>query len=143
MIRVLLIAALAAGAAIGSAQPASADDRWVDTSTPGLQFGVVTNQSCNNWRRFTYGVSPSGKPMACVSFDGERSGQWSDSASVVGVRRVGGTLPGSRPSPRRGVGPDTGRQTYVVRWPARLRGAAQRQPRVEAGCDGARIASST
>jgi hypothetical protein len=89
MIRVLLIAALAAGAAIGSAQPASADDRWVDTSTPGLQFGVVTNQSCNNWRRFTYGVNPSGKPMACVSFDGERSGQWSDSTSVVGVRRVG------------------------------------------------------
>jgi hypothetical protein len=69
--------------------PASADDRWVDKSTPGLQFDVTTNQPCTNWVRYTYGVNPAGKPMACVSFDGGRTGKWSDSASVVGVRQVG------------------------------------------------------
>jgi hypothetical protein len=86
----MLSAAIAAAAlALFAAQPANADDRWVDKSTPGLQFGVTTNQPCKNWTRYTYGVNPNGKPMACVSFDGGRTGLWSDSASVVGVRQVG------------------------------------------------------
>lgn len=76
-------------AALGLAGPAHADDRWVERSTPGLQFGVVTSQPCGNWMRYTYGVNPSGKPMACVSFDSGQSGLWSDSSSVVGVRQVG------------------------------------------------------
>jgi hypothetical protein len=89
MIRVLSAAIAAAGLALFAAQPAHADDRWVDMSTPGLQLGVTTTQRCQNWTRYTYGVNPTGKPMACVSFDGGHTGLWSDSASVVGVRQVG------------------------------------------------------
>lgn len=78
---------------------------------PACSLGVAEAQSCNNWERYAYGWSPDGQVIACVSFDGGRTGMWSSSATLVGgatdwramlgdlrpLRRRAGPSPDGRP----------------------------------------------
>jgi hypothetical protein len=54
---------------------------------PGMHDGV-TRQPRPSWTQYPYGFDPNGKFLACVSFDG-KSGVWTPSATVAGVKQVG------------------------------------------------------
>jgi hypothetical protein len=86
MIRAVLLTAVAASgihmAAIAGAEPP-------DAAVPGMHSGAVETQPCNNRERYAYGWSPDGQVMACVSFDGGRTGMWASSATLVGVQQIG------------------------------------------------------
>jgi hypothetical protein len=85
MIRAFLVGAVTVSIAVGLAAPAASDPDPV----PGMQHGVVESEPCANWERFTYGWSPDGDFMACVSFDSGKTGLWSKAVPVVGVREPG------------------------------------------------------
>jgi hypothetical protein len=72
---------------VGVIAPAAADD--LSDPVPGMQHGVVEGQPCSNWQRFPFGVNPNGDYMACVSFDGGKTGDWAKSVAPVGVREPG------------------------------------------------------
>ncbi|MDT5095312.1 MAG: hypothetical protein QOH60_4675 [Mycobacterium sp.] len=85
MIRACVVGGVAAAFALATAAPGFADP---SDPVPGMSHGVIETQPCSNWLRFTYGFSPLGEHMACVSFDGS-TGEWSRSTPVVGVREPG------------------------------------------------------
>lgn len=77
------------GAALANAVPAACHaDNPQCQIVPGMQDGVET-QPCNNWTRYTFGFDPNGLYLACVSFDGGKTGKWSRSATLAGVRTIG------------------------------------------------------
>lgn len=77
------------GAATASALPAACHaDNPQCQIVPGMQDAVET-QPCNNWTRYTYGFDPNGLYLACVSFDGGKTGMWSRSATLAGVQTIG------------------------------------------------------
>ena len=55
---------------------------------PGMHDGVP-GQPCLSWTQNPYGFDPNGGFLAGVSFDGGRSGVWTKSAAVAGVKQVG------------------------------------------------------
>jgi hypothetical protein len=95
MTRALFLAASIAAAAIGCATPASADPASACHATipncdsvPGMQDGVV-GQPCPSWTQYTFGFDPSGNFIACVSLNGGKSGRWSKSSVIAGVKQIG------------------------------------------------------
>lgn len=76
-------------AAPPSSTPPPAVQPPIAVVVPGMKFGVVENQPCNNWMRYTYGLTSAKQTMACVSFDGGRTGVWSAASTVMGVQQTG------------------------------------------------------
>lgn len=85
--------ALMTGAAVDGAPRATADpachaDDPQCQIVPGMQ-DAVQGQPCDNWTRYTYGFDPNGSYLACVSFDGGKTGMWSKAATLAGVKTIG------------------------------------------------------
>jgi hypothetical protein len=90
MIRAVAIASAIAAAAICAAPWAAADPSYYpDVPVPGMRDGAVEEASCSSWTAYSYGWSPNGEVLTCVSFDEGGSGEWAASAKLVGVRDIG------------------------------------------------------
>lgn len=87
LIRSALFAAATAATCIHLAATARAEPP--DVAVPGMPSGAVETEPCDNWQRYAYGWSPDGQVMACVSFDGGRTGMWSSTTTLVGVQQIG------------------------------------------------------
>lgn len=89
-IRIVVLGSVIAATGLSLSASAIADpDVDIGPYLPGQYMNVVETQPCDNWERWTYGLSPSGEFMACVSFDGGKTGMWSKSAPVAGIRQIG------------------------------------------------------
>lgn len=93
MIRELLIAGAIAGAAVGVAPDATADNGHYDGDVPGMNYEASLGAPCDNYERFIFGRGPSGQAEACHfithQFPAAQSGYWVISYPLNGVQEVG------------------------------------------------------
>lgn len=98
MIRELLTVAAIAGAAIGVAPAASADNgRW-EGDVPGMNYDASLGAPCDNFERFIFGRGPSGQAEACHfpppnQFPAATTGYWVISYPLRGVQQIGSPCP--------------------------------------------------
>lgn len=103
MIRELATAAAAAGAVIATAPAAAADPPHYTGDVPGMSYGVKSDDSCDNWERFTFGRGPDGEALACHFIPNQfpqprepqpaETGFWVTSYPLYGVQDVGAPCP--------------------------------------------------
>jgi hypothetical protein len=103
MIRELVVAAVAAGAAIGTAPAAGANPQHYPGDVPGMVEGVSLDEACDNWERYTFGHGPSGEALACHFIPNQypdplRAGPvdhgfWMISYPLYGVQDIGAPCP--------------------------------------------------
>lgn len=65
MVREIILAALAAGAAVGMAPGAGAQPHAYPGDVPNMIEDVASDEACWNWERFVFGHGPDGQAMAC------------------------------------------------------------------------------
>ncbi|EUA35656.1 hypothetical protein I552_6458 [Mycobacterium xenopi 3993] len=92
MIRKLVIAAAAAGAAFVAAPAAGADPHY-DGDVPGMNYDASLGAPCDNYERFIFGRGPDGQAEACHfithQFPAAQSGYWVLSYPLYGVHQPG------------------------------------------------------
>jgi hypothetical protein len=104
MIRELVVAAAIAGAAMGTAQVAGADDLFYpdkpgryDTDVPGMKYDAHLSAPCHSWERFTFGRGPGGEALQCRWIPNQwppvYTGFWVTSYELFGVREIGAPCP--------------------------------------------------
>lgn len=93
MIRELLMGVVVAGAAMGAAPAAVADNGHYDGDVPGMSYDASLGAPCDNYKTFTYGRGPDGQAEACHfithQFPAAQSGYWVLSYPLYGVHRPG------------------------------------------------------
>lgn len=99
MIRELLTAVATAGAAVGLAPCAFADNGHYDTDVPGMNYDASLGAPCFSWERFIFGRGPGGAAEACHfpppnQFPPAENGYWVSSYPLYGVQQVGAPCPG-------------------------------------------------
>lgn len=98
MIRELVIAAAIAGAAVGAAPAAAADQRHYDTDVPGMSYDAWLSAPCSNLDTFIYGRGPNGEALACHWIPNQwppvYTGFWVSSYPLFGVQQIGAPCPG-------------------------------------------------
>lgn len=109
MLREVLITAVAAGATLAAAAPASADEHNPSYTgdVPGINYQARLSAPCYQWDRFIFGRGIGGEAMAChwianqnttVGWDLPPSGTgfWVISPKLYGVQEIGAPCPGSQ-----------------------------------------------
>jgi hypothetical protein len=104
MIRALLVAAAIAGAAIGAAPAAVADDLMYpdtpgryDTDVPGMNYDAHLSAPCTNMELFTFGRGPGGEVLQCRWIENQwppvYTGFWVATYELYGVQGIGSPCP--------------------------------------------------
>ncbi len=105
MIRQLVVAALATGAAVFAAPAASADPQSYPGDVPGMAEGIGVRQgyACDNYERFTFGHGPNGQALTCHFIPNQypdplrgtpaSGGYWMISYPLNGVQEIGSPCP--------------------------------------------------
>lgn len=83
MIRKLLLCAAVAAGALGGMAPLAAADE-----VPEFDDDASLGEECDSWVQYIFGSGPNGEPLACVSDDGV-TGRWVTSVPMVGERPIG------------------------------------------------------
>ncbi|BCI88178.1 hypothetical protein NIIDMKKI_33840 [Mycobacterium kansasii] len=94
MIRELLTTAAIAGAAIGTAPVAGADNGRYEGDVPGMNYDASLGAPCDNYERFIFGRGTSGQAEACHfpppnQFPAATTGYWVISYPLYGVQQAG------------------------------------------------------
>jgi hypothetical protein len=105
MLRALLVAAAIAGAAIGAAPVAFADDdnlyfdkpgRYA-TDVPGMNYDAHLAGPCTNMELFTFGRGPGGEALQCRWIANQwppvTTGFWVTSYELFGLQEIGAPCP--------------------------------------------------
>jgi hypothetical protein len=98
MIRELLATAAIAGAAIGVAPIAAADQGHWEGDVPGMSYDASLGAPCSSWERNIFGRGPSGQAEACHfpppnQFPAADTGYWVISYPLYGVQQIGAPCP--------------------------------------------------
>jgi hypothetical protein len=100
MIRELTAVAAIAGAALGFAAPAAADDESgrYPTDVPGMNYHAALGAPCDNYQLFTFGRGRGGQAMMCRWVPNQwppvYTGFWMTSYPLHGVQEPGAPCPG-------------------------------------------------